>query len=133
MTWLDVITAAENQSYVLGEHDCLRVACGVVQARTGVDYWPRFKGYRTHRQALVTIARIAPTLREAITTTLNIHAIHACLAQRGDLALFDDGQEHIGVCVGEHVVVLGPEGLLRVKITDSRLSCAWRIVECQQQ
>lgn len=126
----DIISAAENEPYVLGQHDCLRVACRVVESRTGIDYWPRFAGYTTHRQALVTIARIAPSLGEAISATLGIQPCSPLLAQRGDLVLYCDVEDHIGVCVGEHVVVLGPNGLLRIIITSPALRAAWRIESC---
>lgn len=130
MKWLDVIAEAECKPYKLGEHDCLRLACRVVEARSGVDYWPRFAGYKTKRQSLAVIARIAPTLREAITSTLGTPELPPVFAQRGDLVIYRDDEEHIGVCVGENVVVLGADGLVRVPITSPMLKAAWR-VQCQ--
>jgi hypothetical protein len=127
-----IIADAETKPYKLGEHDCLRVACQVVAARVGIDYWPRFAGYKTKRQALARIASIAPSLREAITKTLGIHEVLPTLAQRGDIVLYRDVEEHIGVCMGENVVVLGPDGLVRIKITSPMLLAAWRL-QCQPQ
>lgn len=132
MRWTDIISDAERKPYKLGEHDCLRLACAVVQARSGIDHWPTFAGYKTKRQALACIARVAPTLREAITITLNAPEMLPTLAQRGDIVLFRDVEEHIGICVGEHVVVLGAEGLLRIKITSYQLLAAWRVL-CRHQ
>lgn len=127
MDWLDAIADAERKPYRLGEHDCLRLACRVVEARSGIDHWPRFAGYKTKRQALAVIARIAPSLREAITATLGAPELSPTLAQRGDLVIYRDTEEHIGVCTGEHVAVLGADGLLRVPITSRRLTAAWRV------
>lgn len=130
MHWLEIIADAQSKPYKLGEHDCLRVACAVVQSRTSIDYWPRFAGYKTKRQALARIARIASSLREAITATLGVPEIVPLLAQRGDLVLFKDDEEHIGVCCGRRVAVLGETGLVYISITSSKLTAAWR-VECQ--
>lgn len=127
-----IIAEAESKPYKLGEHDCVRVACQVVAARCGTDHWPNFAGYKTKRQALKRIASIAPSLREAITKTLGIPEVIPTLAQRGDLVVYRDVEEHIGVCTGEHVVVLGPEGLVRIKITSPMLQAAWRL-QCHRQ
>ena len=127
MDWYGIIETAESKPYVLGEHDCLRLACAVVEARTGVDYWEEFKGYHTKREALVTILRIAPSLREAISKKLGKEEIPVLMAQRGDIAIYNDGEEHIGICLGEHIAVLGDNGLIRIPITSDSLLCAWRI------
>lgn len=127
MDWMKVIADAEKQPYVLGVHDCLRVACAVVEARTGIDHWARFKGYKTRRQAVAVIKRVAPTLRAAIGKVLGTPEILPTLAQRGDLALYRDVEDHIGVCIGAQVVVLGPEGLVRICITSPQLLAAWRV------
>lgn len=123
------IDAAFGRPYVLGENDCLRLACACVAALTGIDYWPRFAGYRTHRQALVTIARIAPSLGEAVTATLGVSPAPTRSALRGDLVLFRDdiGEDHLGVCVGRDAVLLSAEGAITTGIDDARLLCAWRI------
>lgn len=123
------IDAAQGKPYVLGTNDCLRLACASVEALTGIDYWPRFAGYKTHRQALVTIARIAPTLGEAVTATLGVAPASTLSAQRGDIVLFRDeaGQDHLGVCVGREVVLMACEGTITTCINDARLLCSWRI------
>lgn len=132
MDWLQIIADAENVPYRLGEHDCLNVACAVVQARTGIDYWPQFAGYKTKRQALVTIARIAPTLRGAVSKVLSTPELPPRMAQRGDLVLYRDTDEHIGICLGRDVAVLGADGLQRISIMSDALVAAWR-VKCPPQ
>lgn len=132
MDWFDIIASAEDKPYKLGEHDCLRLACAVVEARTGIDYWPRFKGYKTKRQALAVIARHADNLRDAITKTLGTDELPPLFAQRGDLVIYRDSEEHIGICVGEQVVVLGENGLVHIPITSPLIKATWR-VKCQHQ
>lgn len=123
------IEAARGQPYVLGENDCLRLACAAVEAVTGTDYWPRFAGYRTKRQALVTIARIAPSLGEAVTATLGVQPSRPASALRGDIALFRDpgGEDHLGVVTGSRVMLAMPDGVGSVAIDHPGLLCSWRV------
>lgn len=125
----DVVTAANNRPYVLGQWDCLRFACAAIDAMTGMDYWPRFSGgYTTKREALRAIVAIARDLEAAITTTLAVSPAPTFSAQRGDLVLYrDEAGDHIGVCLGPHVAVLGPHGLATLPITAEGLGPAWRI------
>jgi hypothetical protein len=124
-----VMEAARKQPYVLGTHDCLRLACAAVEALTGTDYWPRFEGYKTKRQALVTIARIAPSLSEAVTATLGVPPSPVLSAWRGDICLFrdDQGEDHLGVCMGRLVIVTAPEGTLSMALDHPGLLVSWRI------
>ena len=127
-----VIAAARVSEYVLGEADCLRLACRAVEALTGVDYWPRIvgkRGYKTKRGALLIIARIAGSLGEAVTATLGIEPAPTRRAQRGDIVLFrdPDNEDHLGVCIGAQVLLTAPWGSVTLPITDARLLCAWRI------
>lgn len=124
-----VIEAARARPYVLGESDCLRLACAAVEAITGRDYWPKFAGYRTKRQALVTIARIAPTLGEAVTATLGRQPANPRTALRGDIALFRDaaGEDHLGVVTGAYVMVTLPDGIGSMSIEHPGVLCSWRV------
>ena len=123
------VEAARGKPYVLGENDCLRLACAAVEALTGEDFWPRFAGYKTHRQALVTIARIAPSLGEAVTATLGVPPIRVFGAWRGDIMLFRDdrGEDHLGVALGRNVLVMAAEGSLHIGLDHPGLVCAWRV------
>lgn len=127
-----VIEAARQQPYVLGTHDCLRVACAAVEALTGTDFWPRFsgkRGYKTKRQALACIARIAPSLGEAVTATLGVSPAPTLSAWRGDIVLYRDeqGEDHLGVCMGRLVVLTAPEGTLSMALDHPGLLASWRI------
>lgn len=124
---LKVIEGARTRPYRLGEHDCLRVACQSVEALTGIDLWPRFAGYATKREAIATILQYGKTLPDAVSAVLGIEPMSPKLARRGDVCHYVDAGDHLGVCVGEDVAVLGDAGLVLVPITSSALRCAWRI------
>jgi len=123
------IDAARPLPYVLGESDCLRLACRAVEALTGHDFWSRFAGYHSKRQALVTLARIAPSLGEAVSAVLGVSPAPTLGAQRGDLALFRDmnGEDHLGVVTGRYVMLTLPEGIGSLPIDHPGLLCAWRV------
>ena len=124
-----VLEAARGTPYVLGASDCLRLACADVEALTGVDYWQRFAGYSTRRGALVTIARIAGNLGEAVTATLAVSPAPTLSARRGDLVLFRDGEgeDHLGVVAGSRIMVYLPAGLGGVALDHPGALCSWRI------
>lgn len=124
-----VLDAARARPYVLGISDCLRVACEVVDALTGTDFWPHFSGYRSKRGALLTIARVAPSLGEAVTATLGVPPARVFAAWRGDLVLFrdDQGEDHLGVSIGPQVALTAPEGWLLIPLSHPGLLCSWRV------
>lgn len=124
-----VLDTARARPYVLGEADCLKVACEVVEALTGTDFWPRFAGYTTKRGALVTIARVAPSLAEAVTATLGVRQSGVFAAWRGDLLLFRDemGEDHLGVSIGPQVALTAPQGWLLISLAHPGLLCSWRV------
>jgi hypothetical protein len=121
-----VIEAARAQSYVLGEHDCFRVACAVVQALTGVNRWPEFAGYTTKREALLKIAAHGRSFEAAgdwfFGTRIDVKS-----AQRGDIAAIQtpDGEKHLGVVMGKHLYVLYEAGMAHVPMAAAH--CAWRV------
>lgn len=122
------VAAAQERAYELGAHDCWRFTCACIEAMTGVDFWPRFAGYRTKAQALRTIARIAPSLGQAVTVVLGADEQAPAMARRGDVLLYrDDEGEHLGVCVGAAVAVLGPQGLEFVRLGHQGLRASWRV------
>lgn len=125
----NVVTAAADRPYVLGEWDCLRFACACIDAMTGRDYWPRFAGYSTKLQALRTIRKIAPTFHGAVTVVIESEPIIPALAQRGDIVMYSDaaGEEHLGVCIGTHALVLTDTGTLRMPMADGGILYAWRV------
>lgn len=122
-----VLEDARNKPYVLGEHDCFRLACRVIEALTGVDRWPEFAGYTTERQALRKLAQFGPSFEEAGDWFFGAPRIDLKLARRGDIcALVDEaGQKHLAVLVDDRAACMLPAGLLFIEA--KRCHCAWRV------
>lgn len=118
---------AEVCPYVLGTHDCLRVACAAVEALTGRDFWPQFAGYHTKRQALAVIARFGRTLGDAVGNVLGVPSSTPLEARRGDLVLYHDREHHLGVCTGPRVVVTHEAGLLHIPLDNAGVLNCWRV------
>jgi len=122
-----VIESARRLPYVLGEHDCFRVACLAIEALTGIDHWPQFRGYRTRREALAAIARHGSTFEAAGDWFFGSPRVPARRARRGDLVALADaaGEKHLGVCLGRTAAYLAPGGLVFLPVKSAL--CAWRI------
>lgn len=124
------IEAARGQPYRLGEHDCFRFACRVVEALTGVDLWPPFAGrYASQRQALKVIAEWGGTFTEAFTAFFGSAPQRMAWARRGDIAEVLDIEPphlpHLGVVTGSQIAVLLDTGL--AFLPRSRGRHCWRI------
>lgn len=124
----DVVEAAEARPYSLGEWDCFRMACAVVQALTGADRWPEWQGqYRDLKSALRLLARHGSTFEAAFDWFFQVQRSTPFWARRGDICALatEDGQKHLGVCLGAETAFLGPTGLVRVPTLTCL--CAWRV------
>jgi hypothetical protein len=124
-----VVDASMARPYKLGEWDCLRFACTAIEAMTGTDFWPRFAGYKTKRGAHKAMLSAGDTYAAAVGATLEVPEQSPLLARRGDLVMYRDllDEDCLGVCIGGHVAVLAHDRLLRVPLTDARLSASWRV------
>lgn len=122
-----LLEEARRQPYRLGEHDCFRLTSRVVEALTGIDLWPRFRGYRTRRQALATIARCGPTFETAGDFVFGSPRVDWRALRRGDIAAFQtsDGYKHLAICNGRTLAVLVESGL-EFPPTSAAL-CGWRV------
>jgi hypothetical protein len=130
-----VLRDARARPYVLGEHDCFRVACRVVEALTGVDRWPLFAGYATKREALAKIAAFGSTFEHAgdwffgaSSRTLVSHA------QRGDIIAMRtrDAQKHLCVCAGRTVYCTLADGMADIPLlapasAGVEFTAAWKV------
>jgi hypothetical protein len=123
----EVITAAQDKPYVLGQHDCLYVALQAIKALSGVDLWPEWQGrYSTQREAWAVVAEYGGDFDGAFTKGFGTPLENPLLAQRGDILKFvEHGVPHLGVCRGRDAVVLGENGLTAVPLR----ACAgvWKI------
>lgn len=123
-----VIEAARTRRYVLGEHDCCRLACAAVAALTGIDRWPEIAGrYRTKREALVLIARWGASADRAADAFFGGERVDVRRAQRGDLVMLAtaDGERHLGINLGTETAYMADAGLTLIRTRDGL--CAWRV------
>jgi hypothetical protein len=123
-----VLEAARTAPYVLGHHDCFRVACAAVEALTGINRWPEFSGrYRTKAEARRLMASYGRSFDEVFGRIFDCEGVDPKLARNGDVVKYTDpeGEAHLGVCVGSHVAVLGESGLLFVPREDC--GPCWRV------
>lgn len=121
------VDLARDRPYVEGEHNCGRFVCEAIEALTGVDRWPEFSAHATRREALALLARHGSTFEEAIDRLLGFERCSATLARRGDLVCVrtDDGEAHLGVCLGADVALMGARGLLFESLAHA--TCAWSV------
>lgn len=128
-----VMEAARNQPYVLGQHDCFRLACRVVEALMGVDRWPAFAGYSTRREALARLAQHGSSFEAAGDWFFGAgNRITPARALRGDIAaLLHGGEKHLGVCLSANLALLAPDGLVFLPLMQGAaqgwITAAWRV------
>lgn len=122
------VAAAQAMPYQIGVHDCLRFSCQCIAAMTGVDFWPAFAGYTSRREAVEVLARHGETLEAAAAKVIGVQPGPVLAARRGDLVTFKDKYgEHLGVCTGSHVAVLGHTGLVFVRLDHAGLGASLRV------
>lgn len=125
---VDVVEQARHRPYQLGQHDCFRLACAVVQALTGADRWPAFAGcYATRGEAVRHIAKFGSSFEAAASAFFGGDPVHVRMARRGDLCAYTDpsGEKHLAVCMGERVAALGESGVLWMPL--QACHACWRI------
>ncbi|MDF2603503.1 hypothetical protein [Sphingomonas sp.] len=114
--------------FVWGEHDCCIFAAGAVEAMTGVDPMPEFRGrYRTAIGSARALRRygagdLAATLDGKFTR------ISAALAHRGDIVM---SSGLLGINWGSFLFAVGSEGnregLIRMERARWVDPIAWRV------
>lgn len=111
-----------------GRHDCCTFAAGAVEAMTGIDPMPEFRGhYRTRIGSLRALRKLgAGDL--ASTLDLKFETVAPSLAHRGDIVMSAGA---LGICLGGFLIAVGSEGeregLVRI---DRKAWCeprAWRV------
>lgn len=122
------VSLAQRQPYALGVHDCARFACLCIEAMTGVDLWPRFAGYSTLAQAHRVAVRLGGSLPGAAAALLGVNPAPVAQARRGDIVTYrDESGEHLGICTGVHVAVLGPQGLAHLPLNHPGMGVCVRV------
>lgn len=111
---LEYAECAAGVPFEWGSHDCCTFAAGAIEAMTGVDPMPEFRGHYNDKEgadeALKTIGKgsLYSTLRGKFG-----NAIKPAMAQRGDLMMADaDGAPALLICMGERSMGPGADGLV---------------------
>jgi len=107
----DYIATKRHEPFEYGINDCCLFAAGAVEAITGEDPMPEFRGkYDSLKTSLQVIKDIgAGTLEE--TMDAKFPEVEIGHAQRGDLAFFDGS---VGVVMGGFAYFVSDDGLERI-------------------
>lgn len=120
------IEGAGKLPYVLGTHDCFRMACLAVEALTGIDLWAPWAGtYRTRREALVRIVTYGGDFDGAFSRLFQTEPEDFRLSRRGDILRFDQEEPHLVVCNGKEAAGLAENGMIFIPLR--RCRHVWRI------
>lgn len=111
-----------------GRHDCCLFPAGAVEAMTGVDPMPEFRGRYSTAIGSVRALRRYGAGDIASTVDTKFERVSPALAQRGDIVMSDGA---LGVCLGAFLVAVGSEGeregLVRIDRGTWIEPCAWRV------
>jgi hypothetical protein len=105
----EYIASKRSVTFEWGVEDCCTFSAGAVEALTGVDPVPEYRGaYSTALQS----ARVldGKTMEEVLDSKFD--EVPIGFAQRGDLVLMDDC---VGVVAGDYAWFISEVGLERVK------------------
>lgn len=114
--------------FAWGAHDCCLFCAGAVEAMTGADPMPEFRGrYSTVIGAERALRRYGAGTLDA-TLDGKFQTIAASLARRGDIVMSGG---LLGICMGPHLVAVGQEGeregLIRIDRRGWDDPRAWRV------
>jgi len=114
--------------FAWGHHDCCTFTAGAVEAMTGVDPMPEYRGrYSTAIGSARALRRFgAGDL--ASTMSAKFSAVSPALAHRGDI-IMSDGL--LGICMGGFLAAVGSEGgregLIRINRRAWSVPQAWQV------
>ncbi len=114
-TWEDAlanyIATKRHEPFEYGFNDCCLFAAGAVEAITGEDPMPEFRGmYDSLKTSLIAIRDIGAGTLEA-TMDSKFPGVEIGQAQRGDLAFLDGS---VGVVMGGFAYFVSDDGLERI-------------------
>jgi hypothetical protein len=119
MLLADYLRSNQATPFAWGSHDCCTFTAGAVEAITGEDKMPEFRG--SYNTALGAARALGDKTLEDILDT-KFDEIPIGFAQRGDIALMGDA---IGVVDGGFAYFVGEEGL--EKINRKEWDKAWGV------
>lgn len=117
------IASIRDKEWEMGTWDCCTFAAGAVEAMTGVDHMPEFRGtYDDWASSEATLKELGQgdlyrTLREKFGKP-----VIGVKGQKGDLAFMDGS---LGLVLGIHGMFLGEEGFQLVMLT--KIQRAFRV------
>lgn len=107
----DYMAIKRHEPFEYGVNDCCLFAAGAVEAITGEDPMPEFRGkYDSLKTSLQVIKNIGAGTLEA-TMDAKFSEVQISHAQRGDLAFFDGS---VGVVMGSFAYFVSDDGLERI-------------------
>lgn len=114
--------------FAWGTHDCCIFSAGAVEAMTGVDPMPEFRGrYTTAIGSARALTRYGAGTLEA-TLDGKFEPIAPALAQRGDVVM---SSGLLGICWGGFLIAVGSEagreGLIRIERARWDNPRGWRV------
>jgi hypothetical protein len=118
---VDYLGRASRMPFQPGRHDCALFAAGAVEAMTGVDLAAHWRGrYRTLRGGVRVLRRDGYADHVALAAAHFRARGAGEVAMPGDLAAVptQDGPA-LGVVQGQHVYVVGPDGLGMVPVVSA--------------
>lgn len=107
----DYMATKRHEPFEYGVNDCCLFAAGAVEAITGEDPMPEFRGkYDSLKTSLQVIKDIGAGTLET-TMDAKFSEVQISHAQRGDLAFFDGS---VGVVMGSFAYFVSDDGLERI-------------------
>lgn len=119
----EYVAEAQKKEFKLGEHDCCTFAAGAIEAMTGKDWMPEFRGhYDDWKSAEDALDEIGyDNLYKTLTKKFG-PAVIGQKGRKGDLAFYDGS---CGIVLGRYAMFLGENGYVYVLLR--RLQRAFRI------
>ena len=105
----DYIASKQAEPFAWGENDCCTFSAGAVEALTGIDPMPEYRG--KYDTALGSARALGGRNLEEVLDE-KFAQVPIGFAQRGDLVLMDDC---VGVVAGDYAWFVSDIGLERVK------------------
>jgi hypothetical protein len=107
-----------------GQNDCCLFAANAVEVITGTDPAKKYRGYKTKLGAAKKLKDLG--IEGAWSKEFG-DPINPKLCKRGDVVLFQNGQEQsIGVCMGTKFAAIAEEGLIMLDMQKHAIM-GWKI------
>ena len=104
----EAIESVRDKPFEWGEHDCCLFASSVVEAMTGEDPMPEFRGKYTDQESAIKTLK---TLGSGnLYQTMRKKFGNPRRPRRGDVVYHNDPVPSLGICIGENSVFVGQEG-----------------------